>query len=84
MKQDRMTVPTFLIAAMLAALVSFSGTMCLADAYSMDCSRTVLLACCCTAAVLAAASMWPRRSWPLALAAAVLYLAVLVWQREPM
>ena len=83
MKRERMTAPTFLMAAMLAALVSFSGVMCLKEAYGLACSTSTLAAVCCGAALLAAASMLPRRSWPFSLAAAVLWLAVLVWQREP-
>ena len=82
MKRERITAPTFLMAAMLAALVSFSGVMCLTEAYGLGCSAPILAAFCCGAALLAAAAMLPRRSWPYALAAAVLWLAVLIWQHK--
>ena len=81
MRRDRMTVPTFLMAVLLAVLVSFSCMMCLQDAFELACSPVVLLAVCCGTSLAAAMAMWPRRSWPFVLAAALVYLLVLLWQR---
>lgn len=83
MKREQVTVPTFLMAVLLAVLISFSAVMCLRDAFLMDGAPGILLIVCVVSAVLGAVSVCPRRSWPMGLMAAVLYFAVLIWKREP-
>lgn len=82
MKQDRVSVSTLLIAVILAILVSYSCVMCLQDAFSLGCAPLKLLSVCAAASVLSGAAMWPKRSWPFFMTGLIVYLAVLLWQRE--
>lgn len=81
MRRERMTAATFLIAVLLAVLISFSAVMCLEDAFQLGCDRILLLGVCAGASVLAAVFMGPRRCWPLLLTGLLTGLVVLIWQR---
>lgn len=81
MRRDRMTLPTFLMAVLLAVLVSFSCVMCLKEAFGMAANTGLLLAVCCGSSLLASFAMAPRRSWPFVLAGGLVYLAVVLWKR---
>ena len=82
MKHERMTASAFLMAVILAVLISFCAVMCLRDAFNMDGEPWILLAACGLAAVPSALSARLKRSWTVNLAAAAVYGAALVWKRE--
>jgi len=82
MRRERMSAPALLSALVLAVLLSYSGLMCLNDAYGLGADPVRLLAVCCGASLLAVLTLWPRRSWPLTMAAAALYLLLLLWKQE--
>lgn len=74
MKRERLPLHALIICVFLAALVSFSGVMCLNDAFLLEADSRKLLLCCCGSSLLAALAMWPRRCWPQVLGAAALLL----------
>ena len=84
MKKQRMTVSTFLMAFLLAALVSFASLMCLNDAFLLSCDRATLLAWACGAAAVGAGAMWFRRSGVVSAMAGVVFLGLMVWFRGPL
>lgn len=83
MRRSTMTVPVFLMAVLLGTLLSFSCVMCLHDAFALDGEPLILLAVCCGASVLSAAAMWPKRGWILTVAACLIGIVFLFWNREP-
>ncbi len=84
MARTKLHISTVLMAVLLASLVGFSSMMCLADAFSMQCSMGKLAAVCGAASVAAACMMLSRKSWILSLAALFLWAAWIFWKREPM
>ena len=56
MKHERMTASAFLMAVILAVLISFCAVMCLRDAFDMGGEPWILLAACGLAAVPSALS----------------------------
>ncbi len=83
MKQTRMTVSTFLLAFLTAALVAFSCLMCLVDAFYLPSSPLVLLAGSCGIAAVGAGAMWFRRTGLFSAALGVVLLALIFWFRSP-
>ena len=84
MKKQRMTVSTFLMAFLMAALVAFASLMCLNDAFTLSCDGATLLAWCCAAAAVSAGAMWFRRAGLVSAIAAAVYLGLLFWFRMPL
>lgn len=84
MARTKLHISTVLMAVLLASLVGFSAMMCLAEAFSMQCSMAKLAMVCGAASLAAACMMLPRRSWMLSLAALALWIAWILWKREPM
>ncbi len=84
MARTKIHISTFLMAVLLAALVSFSSVMCLVEAFSLQCSTTKLAIVCGAAALAAACIMLPRKSWMVSLAALALWVGWIVWSRLAM
>lgn len=84
MKKPRMTVSTFLMAFLMAALVSFSTLMCLNDAFLLSCDRATLLAFACCAAAVSTGAMWFRRAGMVSAISGVVFLGVIFWLRGPL
>lgn len=81
MKQPRMTIPTFLMAFLTAAVVAFSSLMCLVEAFQLPCNPVPLLAWSCGVAAVSAGAMWFRRTGLVSALAGVLLLALILWFR---
>ena len=84
MARTKLHISTVLMAVLLASLVGFSAMMCLAEAFSMQCSMAKLAMVCGAASLAAACMMLPRKSWMVSLAALALWIAWILWKREPM
>ena len=82
MRQERISVQALVMAVLLSVLISFSGVMCLNDAFSMEAPMLPLLGACCGTAILAALSCLPKRSWPFGLLTAVVLVGVILWKRD--
>lgn len=77
MKTRRFSVPAFLMSILLAAAVSFSCIMCLAESFSMPFLPKNLLFSCVGFSVLASAFLSLRRNWMITAFAALFYMGVL-------
>lgn len=81
MKQTKFSPAAFSAAIVLAAAVSFSAVMCLADCFEMPCSVTSLLISCAGFSVLASTVLALRRLRLSTVLAAIFYCAALYFFR---
>lgn len=84
MNRPKLHIGTFLLATVLAALISFSALMCLAEAFSMAHSMLHLLLVCAASALAAAAVMLPKKTGWVTLAALAVWVGVILWLWQPM
>ena len=84
MPRVKLHISTFLLALVLAVLVSFSALMCLVEAFSLTCDPVRLLAVCGAAALAAAAAMLPRKTWLMTMIMLAVGLGLIVWMRLPL
>lgn len=82
MRYEKTTLPTFLMAALLSALISLSALMCLNESFFLGCQVETLLPLCALMGGGAALSVFPRRYWPILAAEGVALFLFVEWNWE--